>query len=63
MSSAGTTTSSLHKKCPKMQQIQGLSIGDPSVCFFKYEFTEKMHSFVDFTNNILKIDVFAEWCN
>ena len=34
----------------------GPSIGDPSIFFIKWEFTEKTHSFVNFTNDILKID-------
>ena len=38
----------------------GPPIGDPSICFIKLEFTEKTHSFVNFTNDILKIE---QWFN
>ena len=36
----------------------GPPIGDPSICSIKWEFTEKTHSFVKLTNNILKIYFF-----
>ena len=35
----------------------GPPIGNPSICFIKREFTEKTHSFVNFTNNFLKTDL------
>ena len=34
----------------------GPPIGYPSICFIKQEFTEKTHSFVNFTNIFLKIN-------
>ena len=35
----------------------GPPIGHPSICFIKQEFTETMHSFVNFTDSFLKVDV------
>ena len=34
----------------------GPPISHPSNCFIKREFTEKTHSFINSTNNFLKID-------
>ena len=36
----------------------GPPVRHPSMCLIKREFTKKMHSFVSFTNNFLKIDIF-----
>ena len=56
---AGTTTSSsiLHIKMSEKTTDTVPPIGHPSICFIKWEFTgKKTHSFVNFTNNFLKID-------
>ena len=53
MGLAGTTTSLYAKNVRKSNRYRP-PIGDPSICFIKSEFTEKRHSFVNFTN-ILKI--------
>ena len=58
MGLAGTTISSsiLHRKMSGKTTDRGPPIEDPLVCFLKWEFTEKTHSFVNFTYNFLKID-------
>ena len=53
-----TTSSSsiLHIKMFEKTTDTGPPIGHPTICFIKREFTGKTHSFVNFTNNFLKID-------
>ena len=56
MGFAGTTTSSLHKKCLKKQQIQGHPFGIHQFALLNGNSQKKTYSFVNFTNDILKID-------
>ena len=56
MGLAGTTTSSLHKKCLKKEQKQDQSLGIHQFALLNENSQKKTHSFVNFTNDILKID-------
>ena len=56
MGLAGTTTSSLHKKCLKKRQKQDQSLGIHQFALLNENSQKKTHSFVNFTNDILKID-------
>ena len=60
MGLAGTTTSSsiLHTKNVRRNNRHRPPVRHPSMCLIKREFMEKMHSFVSFTNNFLKLDFF-----
>ena len=53
---AGTATSSLHKKCLKKQHMQDHPLGIHQFALLNGNSWKKTDSFVNFTNNILKID-------
>ena len=56
MGLAGTTTSSLHKKCLKKQQKQDQPLGIHQFASLNENSQKKIHSFFNFTNDIFKID-------
>ena len=58
MGLAGTTTISsiLHIKISKKQQTQDHPLGIHQFVLLKVSSREKTHSFVNFTNNFLKLD-------